>query len=141
MIKNLGAENIRIRGAIFCQERRMALWNQLINSIAWGNQKWVGAIPAFTPKAREIKLLKESKELREENFNEKSPVKMITNEAKACVRKYLIEASEDEGEGENIKMGIKAIRFISNPNQATNQDDEETETPVLNIKIKISLRW
>jgi hypothetical protein len=25
MIKNLGAENIRIRGAIFCQERRMAL--------------------------------------------------------------------------------------------------------------------
>jgi hypothetical protein len=65
---------------------------------------------------------------------------MITNEAKACVRKYLIEASEDEGEGENIKMGIKAIRFISNPNQATNQDDEETETPVLNIKIKISLR-
>jgi len=56
-IGHMWDENIRTIGAIFCQVKRIAPWAQSINSITWGNQKWVGAIPIFTPKAIEINLL------------------------------------------------------------------------------------
>jgi len=55
-IKKSKHENSRIIGAIFCQVKRIIAWVQLINSITWGNQKWVGAIPIFTPKEIVIKL-------------------------------------------------------------------------------------
>jgi len=80
--KNLGAENRRISGATFCQVRRIKLWNQLINSITWGNQKWVGAIPAFTPKDIEIKLLEKSIELIGRNLSTEIPAKTISKDAR-----------------------------------------------------------
>jgi len=48
-------EVIKIIGAIFCQVRRIQAWVHSIKSITWGNQKWVGAIPAFV--ANEIKII------------------------------------------------------------------------------------
>jgi hypothetical protein len=44
----------RTIGAIFCQVRRVVAWAQLINSITCGNQRWVGAIPAFAAIAIKI---------------------------------------------------------------------------------------
>jgi len=82
-VKNLGEENRRTRGAIFCQVKRIALWNQLINSMTWGNQKWVGAIPAFTPREMEIILLSDSIEFSGDMLVIKSPKNTITKEARA----------------------------------------------------------
>jgi len=100
METRLGPENIRIKGAIFCQVRRIALWNQLISSITWGNQKWVGAIPDFTPRDKVIRLLSCLREFVEISFVVNRATKTIIKEAKACVRKYLMEASDVDGEGE-----------------------------------------
>jgi len=119
----------------------MELWNQLINSITCGNQKWVGAIPAFTPRAIEIKLLEGSIEFRGRNLIIEIPANTIIKDARAWVKKYLIEASEELGEGLNTSKGIKAIKFISNPNHAINHDEEEIDTLVLNIKTKIKQMW
>jgi hypothetical protein len=55
-INKLLAGNNRVKGAIFCHVRRIAPLFQLISSITWGNQKWVGAIPDFTPRAVVINL-------------------------------------------------------------------------------------
>ena len=137
----LERENIRINGAIFCQVRRISPWIQLINSITWGNQKWVGAIPDFTPRAIRIKLLKELILLKGENLKVEILAKIKMDEASACVRKYLIDASEIAGE-ERIKMiGIKDIKLISKANHEISHEDEEKTIEVLIIKIKIRRKW
>ena len=125
IISELERENIRINGAIFCQVRRINPWTQLISSITWGNQKWVGAIPDFTPRAIRIRLLKEFILLKGENLKVEILPKIKIDEASACVKKYLIEASEIAGEERIRIMGIKDIRLISRAKHEISHKNEE----------------
>jgi len=124
----------KIKGAIFCQVNIKVAWNQEMNSIIWGNQKWNGAIPAFIERAIVIKILGKliatlmwKNSIREE--------KMIIREAIACVRKYLIVVSVLDGFNLLRRSGINLIRLISSPSQAVNQEEEETVKIVPEIKL------
>jgi hypothetical protein len=55
-------------------------------------------------------------------------------DAKAWVRKYLIEASEVEGFGLNKIRGTKLIKLISRPTQAKIHEEEHITSIVLRIK-------
>jgi hypothetical protein len=92
-------ENIKVTGAIFCHVSKIVPWVQLINSITWGNQKWVGAIPIFTPRATEINLLKEDITILDVILIKIKPDKIIKIDARAWVIKYLIDASDLEDDG------------------------------------------
>jgi len=58
-------------------------------------------------------------------------------EAKAWVKKYLIEASVVNGEWDMIISGIKDIRLISRLNQASSQDEEDSAISVLTNREKM----
>jgi hypothetical protein len=135
-IKDSLEEKIRVRGAIFCQVNKIAPWVQLISSITWGNQKWVGAIPALIPSEIEIKLLWGETRFVEENLARVRPEKMITTEARAWVIKYLIAASDLDGVGDTIRNGMKDIKLISKANQTITQEEDEQATRVLPIKVE-----
>lgn len=51
-----GRENIRNKGASFCQVSKNNSWYFLINSTIIGNQKWNGAAPSFRKIAKFITL-------------------------------------------------------------------------------------
>ncbi len=116
-------------GAIFCHVIRIILLIQFKPSITMGNQKWNGAIPVFIIREEaKITLILELKfviifhSIKKEN-------KMIENnnilEAKACVKKYFKEASEENKLFNFIVKGIKDNKLISNPIQTLNHDDEQ----------------
>lgn len=117
-------------GAIFCHVIKIILLIQFKPSITMGNQKWNGAIPVFIIREEaKITLILELKfviifhSIKKEN-------KMIENnnilEAKACVKKYFKEASEENKLFNFIVKGIKDNKLISNPIQTLNHDDEQT---------------
>ena len=55
------------------------------------------------------------------------------------MRKYLIEASDEEGEGFKIRRGINLIRLISNPNHANIHEDEDETIKVLVKRMRIKI--
>lgn len=98
-------------------------------SITIGNQKWKGAIPVFIIKEEaKIILIFELKfniifhSIKKEN-------KIIENnktlDAKAWVRKYFKDASEEKRLFNFIVKGIKDNKLISNPIQTLNHEDEQ----------------
>lgn len=117
-------------GAIFCHVIKITLLIQFKPSITMGNQKWNGAIPVFIIKEEakiililELKFVIIFHSIKKEN-------KIIENnnilEAKACVKKYFKEASEENKLFNFIVKGIKDNKLISNPIQTLNHDDEQT---------------
>ena len=115
-------------GAIFCHVIKIILLIQLKPSITIGNQKWKGAIPVFIIKEdAKIILIFELKfniifhSIKKEN-------KIIENnrilDARAWVRKYFSDASEENKLFNFIVKGIKDNKLISKPIQTLNQDDE-----------------
>jgi len=67
------------------------------------------------------------------------PIIRIT-EASAWTKKYLIEASELDGEGYSIIIGMNTIKLISNLNHAISQEDDEVAISVLKIRINVSFQ-
>jgi len=115
-------------GAIFCHVIKIILLIQFKPSITIGNQKWKGAIPVFIIKEdAKIILIFELKfniifhSIKKEN-------KIIENnrilDARAWVRKYFSDASEENKLFNFIVKGIKDNKLISKPIQTLNQDDE-----------------
>lgn len=98
-------------------------------SITIGNQKWKGAIPVFNIKA-EAKIILILAMLKFIFHSIKNENKIIENnkilEAKAWVRKYFKEASEENKLFNFIVKGTKDNKLISKPIHTLNQDEEET---------------
>jgi len=61
-------------------------------------------------------------------------------DAIAWIRKYLIEDSTDWKDILLISMGAILIKLISNPIQAVNQEEEETQIVVPRIKVGMKIR-
>ena len=61
---------------------------------------------------------------------------MIIVEARAWIRKYFRADSDKNEFGLVVIRGINDIRFISNPIQAPNQEEEEIEIRVPEINVK-----
>lgn len=101
-----------IRGATFCQVKRIIQFVQFIPSIISGNQKWKGAVPIFVIIAEFIIIVAV-------NLNVCVSIKIIDiirrDDAKAWVIKYLIDDSEEELFFLLIIKGIILIRLISRP--------------------------
>lgn len=130
----------RIIGAIFCQVIKIKLLNQFKPSITLGNQKWKGATPLFIIK-EEAKIIImtfffmsiEFHSVRQEN-------KIIENkrtlEAKACVKKYFNDASDENKLLFFIERGIKDNKLISRPIQTLNHEEELILiiVPIINVE-------
>jgi hypothetical protein len=84
-------------GVIFCHVNKIKQLNQFSPSITSGNQKWNGAIPIFVNKAEfKINIIVFSiffiiKNLLESRISVNRRIK----EAKACVKKYFKDLSEE----------------------------------------------
>lgn len=132
----------RIIGAIFCHVNNSNEFIQFNPSITSGNQKWKGAAPILVNKA-ELKIIEYILGMR---LNIKLfDIKIIANnkivEAKACVIKYLIEASEEFILLLLFIRGIIDSKLISKPIHIPNHEYEEIEIIVLIINVvkKINL--
>lgn len=125
--RELGDVNVRmVSGAIFCQERSSAEFNQDSLFIVGGNQKWSGAAPSFNNMAVESIVFVVW--LTGITIN-----RIIIIEPIACIKKYFIADSVELGE--LIRRGKNLSRFISRPIQAVNQDEAETVMRVPTIRV------
>lgn len=119
-------------GAIFCQVNISSLLIQFNPSKISGNQKWKGAAPIFVNKPILMTIIiillifKDSFSIIIIIEN------MIRAEAKAWVKKYLIDASE-ENKDLDFNKGIIEIRLISNPIHIPNHEYEEIAVKVPKI--------
>lgn len=110
-----------------------------------GNQKWNGAAPSFNNiveliiKLWKFKICMLNKLLILQIYIILTNKKI--NEAKACVRKYLIAASLENKFLLSIMRGIKDNKLISKPIHIPNQEDDEIAiiVPLINVIIKINL--
>lgn len=111
---------------------------QVKPSITPGNQKWNGAAPLFNRRAEEINrflcFIKNTLFILSK-INIKITANRKTEEAKAWVKKYLREASDDIKLFVLIIKGINDNKLISNPIQAPNQEVEETVIRVPLIRV------
>jgi len=108
--------------------------------IILGNQKCRGGMPAFI--SREIKINSSIDSILTDMEDDIRRFTLIIKrvEARAWIRKYLIEAST-RGFLTLISMrGAILIKFISSPNQLVNQElaDTAIKVPSINVEIKIS---
>lgn len=98
-------------------------------SITIGNQKWNGAIPVFIIKEEAKIILIFELKFKSIFHSIKKENKIIENnktlEAKAWVRKYFNDASEENKLFNFIVKGINDNKLISNPIQILNHDDEQ----------------
>lgn len=138
-IKIFGLKNIDkiIKGEIFCHVRSTKELIQFNPSITSGNQKCKGAIPNLVKRARltiklkpsEIKLPLYTKNTRD--------LKINTEEAIACTKKYLIAASLLFLLFSKLMIkGIKDIKFTSKPIHIPKREEEEIEIRVPRTKKK-----
>lgn len=98
-----------------------------------GSQKWSGAAPIFNRRARVIRVLGETGEIRRviaPAINVADPV--------AWIRKYLIAASEDSEFGLNKIRGIKDITFNSRPSHLVNQVGAEIAIIAPRVKVPLN---
>lgn len=132
-------------GAIFCHVIKIKLLIQLKPSITFGNQKWKGATPLFIIKA-EAKIIfiifflfsnKKSHSIKENKIIENNKIL----EAKAWVKKYFKDASDENKLLFFIERGIKDNKLISKPIHTLNQEEELIliKVPLINVKINKSL--
>lgn len=105
-----------------------------------GTQKWKGDNPSLMARAIVIRM----DAVGSNNFMMVHWLECIrliiiasisNEEAVACVRKYLAEASVARGLGFIIMMGIIAIMFISSPIQANNQWELIVTIVVLRMRV------
>lgn len=109
-------------GATFWSVIKVTAWGQLSPSITLGNQKWKGAAPALSNKEVIKKSLAEFIDIKKNEAD-----RIIIDDPKAWIRKYLRADSEEYWfPFEEIK-GIKDKRLSSSPTQALDQEDEEID--------------
>lgn len=105
-----------------------------------GTQKWKGDNPSLMARAIVIRM----DAVGSNNFMMVHWLECIrliiiasisNEEAVACVRKYLAEASVARGLGFFIMMGMIAIMFISSPIQANNQWELIVTIVVLRMRV------
>jgi len=122
------------RGFSFWMVNRKNKTNQLSDSTILGTQAWKGAAPNFTSKAITNRKVKGWSTWPE--IGETTKLKRKSTEAKAWVRKYLIEESLKPLEFSLSKRGMKAKVLISNPTQHKINEEEEITNTNLNKIIK-----
>lgn len=131
----------KINGAIFCHVIKIVHCNQFDSSITWGNQKWNGTIPIFINKAiiSNVSILSICIKLLELKFiiTHKSKI----NDARACDKKYLIEASVIFLFKLTSIRGIILIKLISKPNQAVKRELAEIVIMEPEIKVIKNIIW
>ena len=123
--------------AIFCQVIKIKLLIQFNPSITLGNQKWNGATPLFIINAEAKIKFKIFFLFSIIEFHSIIENKIIENnrilDAKACVKKYFREASEENKLLFFIERGIKDNKLISKPIHTLNQEEEQILIIVLLI--------
>lgn len=113
-------------GASFCHVSRISPVLRGMPCVTSGTQKWKGDSPNLMARAIVIRI----DAVGSNNFmivHWLECIRLIiiasmsNEDAVACVKKYLAEASVARGLGFFIIMGMMAIMFISSPIQANNQ--------------------
>lgn len=131
------------KGANFCQVINIKATFHLNPSITLGNQKWNGAAPLFINIELQINIKTYSFEFvfKVRGISKIKILNKKIEEAKAWVKKYFREASEENKFFDLIIKGIKDNKLISNPIHILNQDEEEIVIVVPKIidKTKIIL--
>lgn len=105
-------------------------------SITLGNQKWKGAAPDFSKRATTIKNWAELVVVKL-----KEAARIITEEPRAWIKKYLRAASEEYWFLFVEIRGIKDKRLSSKPIQAPNQEVEEAANPVPSKRVEKNKMW
>lgn len=107
---------MRNRGLIFCHVRSSQVFCHLIASSIDGTQKWQGAAPilVINPNSAKVELEKFIVIWR--------ALIMRRDDEAPWTKKYLIAASGPWIFSLLMSSGTNPIRFISNPNQAKNQE-------------------
>jgi len=126
----------RERGAIFWIVIRIITWSHWSPSITLGNQKWKGAAPAFNNKATVKSVVARSPDdiIKDADI-------IIIEEPKAWIKKYFKAASEEYWLFLEEISGINDKRLSSSPIQAPNQEEEEMESVVPNIRVEKNKIW
>lgn len=124
------------KGAIFWIVIRIITWFHWSPSITLGNQKWKGAAPALSRRATVNKVVASSPE----DIIKEADMIMI-DEPKAWIKKYFKAASEEYWLFLEEISGIKDKRFSSSPIQAPNQEEDEMERRVPNIRVEKNKIW
>lgn len=145
--KKFKQKDSRIMGAIFCQVIKIKLFIQFNPSITFGNQKWKGATPLFSINEEEKIIFRIFFLLSKKKFHSIiNENKIIENnrilDAKAWVKKYFNEASEENKLLFFIDRGIKDNKLISKPIHILNQEEDLTLiiVPKINVKKNKSLK-
>lgn len=127
---------IIIKGAIFCQVIKIIFEFHVSPSITLGSQKWNGAAPVFINIVEEIKTIVNFSKLGAKLIKNKLIIIVNKNtaEAKAWIKKYLREDSEENKFFDLIIKGIKDNKLISNPIHILNQEFAEIVINVPEIK-------
>jgi len=113
---------IKSRGATFCQVNKIKHWGQCKHCIMFGNQKCRGGIPAFISREKKIKISNVSILIARDDSMIRLTLIISMVEAKAWIRKYLIEASTSILLTLISIRGVILIRLISSPSQLVNQE-------------------
>src|SRR5207245_7991811 len=103
--------------------------------ITWENQKWNGWIPDLINNVENKIMLIKSILLYIEKILSQTLEKIITREAMACTKKYLIAVSVEEGFNFTTSNGIILIRLISSPSQHVNHLEAIIATNLPIIKV------
>lgn len=114
-------------GAIFCHVKIMILICHINPSITLGSQKWKGAAPIFSSKLDEINKVNLPVKSVFAFKNILKTIKENNNvlDAKAWIKKYFKEDSEENKFFFIIIKGIKERRLISNPIHSLSQEVDE----------------
>lgn len=127
----------RIRGAIFCQVRRIKILTHERPLQTNGTQKQKGAPPNFIIRGRG-NLRRISSLLGVQGVKDVI-IKNKSKEDQACIRKYFKGAWSRGVERKDIR-GIKASRLSSIPAQATNHEKEEIDISVPKIRKNVHIK-
>jgi len=107
----------------------------------FGNQKCRGGMPAFMSRAKKIKISMVSILMAMDEISRIFTLIINIVEAKACTRKYLIEAST-KGFLTLISIrGATLIKLISNPSQLVNQELADTARSVPPTRVLKKISW
>lgn len=132
-------DNKMKRGLSFWIVSKKNKMNQLKDSTILGTHAWKGAAPNFTSRATTTKRIKGWSNCPK--TGEITKLKRNKTEARAWVRKYLIEESLRPLEFSLSKRGIKAKVLISSPTQhKINEGEESTNTNLNAIINRKSIR-
>jgi len=114
-------------------------WGQCKLFMIFGNQKCRGGIPAFITKEIKIKSSRDSIliDIEEERIRFTLMIRKV--EARAWIKKYLIEASTRGFLTLMSIRGVILIRLISRPSHLVNQELADTATKVPKIKVEIKI--